>query len=146
LPSFVSITRLRLRSLRFLPRFAVLAGRTLRQVKAADGFQGGSLLADRRQTFWTLTLWDTAESMRAYMMSGPHGAAMPFLVDACDEASVAHWTQPDPDAPDWSEAARRMRAEGRPSKLRRPSADHAALTFSPPRLTRIVPITPNAKA
>ena len=55
---FVSITRLRVRSWRFLPGFAFHVWRSVRQVRAATGFQGGSLLPERGRTFWTMTLWD----------------------------------------------------------------------------------------
>jgi hypothetical protein len=134
--SFVSVTRLRLRSLRFLPGFAVHATRSNAQVRRASGFVAGSLLPDRRLAFWTLTVWDAEASMRAYMVSGAHRAAMPKLLLWCDEASVVHWTTPAPPAlPTWAEAARRMRAEGRPSKLRRPSPRHAAMAYDEPRLS-----------
>ena len=129
----VSITRLRLRSVRFLPAFALFAFRSLQQARRAGGFQAVSLLTDRRWTFWTMTVWDSEESMRAFMTSGAHRAAMPRLLDWCDEASVVHWRQPQPDLSSWAEAYRRMRLEGRPSKVRFPSPDHAALKFAPPR-------------
>ncbi len=130
---FVSVTRLRIRSLRFLPGFAVHTLRSLGQVKSAPGFQGGSLLHDRHWTFWTLTLWDDRASMRRYMTAGPHGAAMPHLMHWCDEASVVHWEQPDATLPSWDEADRRMRAEGRASKVNLPSAGHATLSYAAPR-------------
>ena len=142
MPQFVSVTRLRLRSVRFLPVFAVDAVRSNAQVRRAPGFRGGSLLPDRRWTFWTLTTWDGADAMRAYMTTGPHRAAMPKLMNWCDEASVVHWTEDAAEPPAWAEAARRMRAEGRPSKLRRPSAAHAGLAFAEPRLSRAAPLTP----
>ncbi len=72
---FISVTRLRVRSLRFLPAFFLDAARSQRQVAAAPGFLAGSLLPDRRWTFWTLTLWDSADSMRAYMTTGAHRVA-----------------------------------------------------------------------
>jgi hypothetical protein len=53
--SFIGVTRLKVRSVRFLPSFVVHALRTRRQVREAPGFQGGSLLADRSWTFWTMT-------------------------------------------------------------------------------------------
>lgn len=52
---FVSIMRLRVRSVRFLPGFALHTLRSIRQVRHAPGFRGGSLLADRAWTFWTMT-------------------------------------------------------------------------------------------
>ena len=138
--AFISLTRLRIRSIRFLPFFAVHMLRTSRQVKKAPGFEHGSLLADRSWTFWTMTAWDTHESMRQYMITGPHKQAMPHLLHWCDEASVAHWTQPEPALPSWTEADTRMRETGRASKVRYPSSEHASLTFRAPRTTGAAPI------
>ncbi len=143
---FISVTRLRLRSVRFLPAFALHTSRSLRQVRAAPGFRGGSLLADRGWTFWTMTAWDRREDMRGYMMAGPHRVAMPYLMDWCDEAAVTHWDQPDDPLPSWPEADRRLRESGRASKVRRPGPDHAGLTFRKPRLTLAGPINPSAAA
>jgi hypothetical protein len=137
---FISVTRLRLRSMRFVPSFFLHAVPSLRQARAAPGFCDGSLLADRSWTFWTLTLWDEQASMRAYMTSGDHRTAMPRLAGWCDEASVVHWDQEHGDLPSWTEADRRMRAEGRPSKIRNPSPHHADLSFSAPRLALARPV------
>lgn len=140
---FVSLTRLRIRSVRFLPLFLVHMLATVRQVKKAPGFQHGALLADRRWTFWTLTAWDDQESMRQYITTGSHKAAMPRLLNWCDEASVAHWTQSQSDLPSWIEADKRLRATGRPSKVRNPSASHATLDYAAPRTTATAPIRPS---
>ena len=48
---FASITRLRLRSRRFLPGFAFHTWRSMRQVRRAEGFLSGAVLADRQLTF-----------------------------------------------------------------------------------------------
>ncbi len=133
--AFVSVTRLRIRSIRFLPGFALHALRSLRQVRRANGFQGGALLADRSWTFWTMTAWDSDQSMRRYMTTGSHKMAMPRLMDWCDEASVVHWDQAEPDLPSWNTADQRMRKEGRASKVRNPSPRHATLNYRPPRTT-----------
>ena len=137
---FVSLTRLRIRSVRFLPFFFVYAFRAVRQVKKAAGFIAGGLLPDRGRTFWTLTAWDSQESMRAYMTSGAHKQVMPHLLDWCDEASVAHWTQPDATLPTWAEADERMRESGRISKVRHPSPNHATLNYRAPRTSTGGPI------
>ena len=139
---FVSVTRARIRRIWFMPGFAFHAVRSYNQASRAQGFLGGAVLPDRRLTFWTLTTWDGADSMRAYMLSGPHRAAMPRFVEWCDEASVVHWDQDDPAIPDWTEAERRMRAEGRASRIRRPSPHHADLSFAAARTTGAGPITP----
>lgn len=142
--AFVSVTRLRLRSIRFLPRFAVDFVRTRRQVSTAPGFLSGSLLADRSWTFWTMTAWQSQDAMRHYMTTGDHRTAMPHLLHWCDEASVVHWEQQDDALPSWLEADRRMRDEGRASKVRNPSPRHANLAFRPPRTLLAGPI--NRKA
>jgi heme-degrading monooxygenase HmoA len=138
---FISLTRLRLRSLRFLPFFAFHALKTTSQVRHAPGFQTGALLPDRSFTFWTMTAWDSQEDMRRYMTSGSHKTVMPRLMHWCDEASVAHWTQPEPALPTWEEADLRMRASGRASKVRNPSPHHESLTYRAPRTTGAGPIT-----
>jgi hypothetical protein len=140
--TFVSITRLRIRSWRFMPAFLIRTSATQRQVRIAPGFLGGALLADAGRTFWTMTLWRGQEDMRRYMASGAHLRAMPKLLGWCDEASVAHWIQDGDTAPDWAEADRRMRAQGRPSKLHHPAPGHATLAYDPPREGRSVPIRP----
>ncbi len=132
----MSLTRLRVRSVRFMPGFAVHAVRTTGQVRKAEGFLEGALLADRSWTFWTLTTWARQEDMRAYMVSGAHQAAMPKLMHWCDEASVAHWEQEDAGLISWEEADRRMRAIGRVSKVLHPSEGHAGLRYREPRVTR----------
>ena len=131
--SFVSLTRLRIRSARFVPLFGLHTMQSLRQVRQAPGFERGGLLADRSWTFWTMTAWDSQASMRAYMTSGAHKRAMPKLMHWCDEASVAHWEQERVELPNWGEADRRMRETGRPSKVLHPSAEHAGLRYRAPR-------------
>lgn len=138
--NFVSVTRLRIRSVRFLPFFAVHAVRSNLQARAAEGFQAGSLLPDRDWTFWTMTAWASQEAMRAYMLRGSHKKAMPHLMQWCDEASVVHWDRAEADLPGWAEADARMRRDGRSSKVRYPSAQHATLAYREPRLTRAAPI------
>ncbi len=137
---FVSLTRARIRRPWFALGFAWYAMRAFRQAQAAPGFRNGSVLRDRRLTFWTLTAWDDMESMRAYMLSGAHQNAMPRFAGWCDEASVAHWEADGAHLPAWPEAEQRMRAQGRPSKIRHPSPNHADLTFSPARTTSSAPI------
>ena len=83
--------------------------------------------------FWTMTMWTDERSIKAYMTSGAHLKAMPRLINWADEASAVRWHQGHPERPDWAEAARRMRAEGRPSTLRHPGPHHADLSFLPPR-------------
>jgi len=135
---FVSLTRLRIRSIHYLPLFAIQALGSVRQVKMAPGFLRGALLQDRSWTFWTMTAWDERESMRRYMTSGAHKKAMPHLMQWCDEASVAHWEQEEMSLPSWEDADRRMRESGRVSKVNHPSSEHAGLKYREPRTSRAV--------
>ena len=137
---FVSLTRLRIRSWRFMPLFALDTMQALGQVRRAAGFVTGKLLPDREFAFWTLTGWDSRESMRAYMVSGPHAKAMPKLMEWCDEGSVAHWDQDGMELPTWEEADRRMRESRRVSKVKYPSEGHAGLRYREPRTSRSAPI------
>jgi hypothetical protein len=144
--TFISLTRLRIRSIRFVPLFFIYATRSISQVKQSPGFLKGSLLNDKHFTFWTMTAWDSLDSMRAYMTTGAHKQAMPKLLHWCNEASVAHWQQESSALPSWTEADRRMRTEGRISKVLHPSPNHATLSYAAPRTTGAAPIAPNKAA
>ncbi|HTH98296.1 MAG TPA: DUF3291 domain-containing protein [Stellaceae bacterium] len=141
----VSVTRLRVRSIRFLPAFALHFLRARRQILSAPGFIEGAVLPDRAWTFWTLTAWDGQESMRGYMTSGAHMTVMPRLLDWCDEASVVHWDREEAGLPSWKEACTRMRRDGRPSSVRNPSPRHAGLNFPQPRAILAAPLQPRRR-
>jgi quinol monooxygenase YgiN len=130
---FVSITRLRLRSWRFLPGQLWHALRSSRHAKAAPGNLAVRLLREPNNTFWTCSVWSDEAAMRTFMLSGAHRKAMPRLIEWCDKASVAHWQQDTAEPPAWHEAHRRMQAEGRPSKVRHPSEAHQRFDIPAPR-------------
>jgi hypothetical protein len=129
--AFNSITRLRLRSFFTLPAFLRDAQASANQAGRSTGFISGALLPEGRMVFWTRTAWESEEAMKAYRDSEAHRAVMPKLVDWCDEASVAHW-QGEPVS-DWGEIYQRMLAEGRLSRVRRPTEAHKAKRFAPIR-------------
>ena len=130
--STVSITRLRIRSWYSLPRFFWLNERAVGQLRGAAGFRGGKLLMDRSRVFWTLSLWDSEAAMQAYRDTDAHRVVMPKLVRWCDEAAVARIADAA-TLPGWDEAHAVLIAQGRPSKVRHPSARHATLQYPPPR-------------
>ena len=130
---FVSVTRLRLRSVRYLIPFVIYALLSSRQARRSRGNLGLKLLRDANQTFWTLTAWQDEEAMRSFMMSGSHRRAMPKLLDWCDEASVAHWKQETSELPAWGQAHHKLVEQGRPSKVRQPSSDHLARRIPEPQ-------------
>lgn len=71
--------------------------------------------------------------MRNFMFNEPHRSAMAKLSEWCDEASIVHWTQENPQLPDWKEAHRRMVAEGRRSRVRRASEAHEKFEIPAPK-------------
>lgn len=123
---FISVTRLRVRSYLYLLPFMWDSLRSARQARRAPGFLGGKLMGDGRKTSWTVTAWADESSMRAFRNSDAHRNAMPKLFDWGEESSYAHWEQETAQLPDKKEAHRRLRDEGRLSKVRRPSPAHAA--------------------
>jgi hypothetical protein len=131
----VSVTRFRLRSIRFAPFCMLHANRTIAQIRKTDGFVAGAVKRDADLVFCTLTVWRDGHAMRAYTASFAHRKAIPHVVDWADEASVGHWTQPGSDLPDWPEAVRRLREEGHPLTLRYSAANRTGQRFAAPKMT-----------
>ena len=135
---FASVTRLRVRSLKFLPVFIWRTFLTQRQVVRAPGFSGGRVLVDVHRTFWTLSLWESEQAMKAFRGSGSHAAVMPHLVRWCDEASYAHWNPVSVEVPTWLESYEYLLSHGRLSHVEHPSEEHKARRFPPPRLSPLI--------
>ena len=131
----VSITRLRVRSWRYLPGFLLQSVRASRQAKVAPGNLSVSLLRDADFAFWTRTVWTDEAAMRSFMVSGAHRSVMPRLLEWCDEASVVHWVQDAHEPPSWPESHRRMQQEGRRSKVNHPSEAQRRFEIPEPRRT-----------
>ena len=129
----ISVTRLRVRSWRFIPAFLFTTFRVGRQARNAEGNLAVKVFRDARNTFWTCTCWDADASMRAFMLAEPHGPAMRKLLEWCDEAALVHWTQEGDELPTWTEAHRRMLREGRPSKVNHPSDAQKGYRIDAPR-------------
>ncbi|HLQ76012.1 MAG TPA: DUF3291 domain-containing protein [Terriglobia bacterium] len=130
--ALVSVTRLRVRALRFLPAFSYYALLSNGQVRRAPGNLSADFPNDTHWAFWTCTVWKDEPAMRSFMMAPPHRSAMPKLIHCCHEAAVVHWIQESEIRPDWNEAWRRLSSEGRPSKVSHPSADHLAFRIAVP--------------
>ena len=72
--------------------------------------------------------------MKSYMLSGAHRQAMRKLLDWCDEAAVAHWTQDSAEEPTWQEAHTRLLKIGRLSKVNHPSKAQGEFQIPAPRV------------
>jgi len=134
--AFISITRLRVRSWRFLPVFFFYAIRSAREAARAEGNLGVRVLRESNRTFWTATSWATDAAMKKFMLAGAHRKSMTRLPHWCDEAALAHWTQDRDDLPQWNEACMRMRTEGRLSRVNHPSPAQRANQFPDPVVGR----------
>jgi Domain of unknown function (DUF3291) len=133
---FVSITRLRVRSWRYLPGFLIQSFRAARQAKLAAGNRAVSVLRDGDHTFGTRTVWRDEAAMRSFMRSGGHlhiMARIPEWCDEADEAALAHWVQDDNEPPSWPEAYRRLQQEGRRSRVNHPSEAQRRFDIREPR-------------
>ena len=136
----VSVTRLRVRSGRYLLPFVWETYLSQRQASRAPGFLGGRLLLDAHRTFWTLTVWESERAMKAFRGTAPHAKVMARLVEWCDEASYAHWIPTGSSVPSWPEAYEHLVGEGRLSRVAHPSPTHDARQFAKPRLTPLIAI------
>jgi hypothetical protein len=130
---FVSVTRLRLHRLRDLPQFGFLTLRSFIQTWRAPGNARVLVLRDRRPTFWTITVWQTADAMKAFRNSGAHLKAMPHLAEWCDEATYVHWSRDSDALPERKLAFERLVKDGVVSRGKLPSVNHAAKNFERPK-------------
>lgn len=128
----VSITRLRVRSIWFMPLFGLHAMRSGSQAAQADGIVDLSSRVEDPFTHWTRTVWKEESSMKNFRNSGAHQLAMRILAQICDEASYTRWQQETPDVPTWDDAHKAMLESGVLSKLKKPSAFHVAGNTAPP--------------
>ena len=105
---FVSVTRLRVRSWRFLPMFLIQEFRSARQAKSAEGNLAVALLRQPKSTYWTRTVWTSEAAMKAFMMAGVHRGVMRKLLNWCDEAALVLWTQDSTAPPEWPDASEKI--------------------------------------
>ena len=119
---FVSVTRLRVKSIFYLLPFIRANEACVKALQTSEGLLKGKELIDKRLTFWTITVWETPEAMKKYRNSIAHRNAMQHLPAWCNEASYHHWIQEEADIPNWHTAAEKLFSAGTLSKVRNPSA------------------------
>src|SRR5215472_7774958 len=81
---FVSITRLRVRSCRYVPGFLIQSLRAALQARGTAGSLAVSVLRDANRAFWTRTVWRDEAAMRVFMRSGVHRRVMARLPEWCE--------------------------------------------------------------
>ncbi len=127
----ISITRLRVRSIFYMPLFMLHAMRTMTQAQKAEGVLGVETRFEKNNVVWTKTVWTDEAQMKKYRGSGAHQIAMRLLSEICSEAAYTRWQQETPAMPTWEEAHQRVLHAGKLSKVKHPSPLHAAGKTAP---------------
>ncbi|MGZ3696581.1 MAG: hypothetical protein ACXWP5_00690 [Bdellovibrionota bacterium] len=122
----LSITRLQLRSWRYLPQFLWHARRSEKQAAASPALLAGRTAVGRGLVFWTTTLWEDLPSMQKFLVSGAHLKAMPKLRRWCKHAAVRHLTTNEAVLPEMAQIDELLRLSPKFSPLDHADADHAA--------------------
>jgi len=126
---FVSVTRLRVKSILYLFSFFKANEASIKELKASKGFLNGKELIDKKLTFWTITLWEDEASMKGFRSSLSHRNAMQHLPDWCNEASYHHWIQAENEMPNWDFVSEKLFTQGKLSKVRNPSKEQTLNQF-----------------
>jgi hypothetical protein len=108
--ALVMASRFRLRRHRDVPRFFLDSMRIHRQVRAADGALGVSLVArPLRREFLTLSAWQDRGTLDAFVRTQPHVGAMRRHRPGMAESTFTFWTVPADGTPvGWDDARRRL--------------------------------------
>ena len=133
---FISVTRLRVKSLFFLIPFMRANEASVNEIKVSKGLLKGKELIDKKLTFWTVTIWENEESMKKFRGSITHRNAMQQLPKWCNEASYHHWIQEDDEFPSWDTVSKKLYSEGKLSKVRNPSKAQIENQFPPIKWTK----------
>jgi len=128
---FISVTRLRVKSLFFLFSFIRANEASVKELKSSSGLLMGKELIDKILTFWTITLWEDEDSMKKFIGSLSHRNAMQHLPKWCNEASYHHWFQEESECPNWTTISDKLYSEGKLSKVRNPSNAQITNQFPP---------------
>jgi len=127
--AFISVTRLRVKSIFFLIPFMRANEASVNELKVSKGLIKGKELIDKKLTFWTITVWEDEASMKGFRGSSSHRSAMQYLPKWCNEASYHHWVQEDSEFPTWDTISEKLFTEGKLSKVRNPSVAQATNQF-----------------
>jgi len=105
----VLLTYLPLRRFRTLPAFVGLIRGIRRQLAETTGLVGYTLRArpfSRR--FWTLSVWDSEDALKLFVVAQPHRDTMRNLRGKMGETSFTRWQVRGSDLPlSWEDAIKR---------------------------------------
>jgi hypothetical protein len=106
----VAITRLPLRRHTRIPAVMRATWQIVRELVRSDGLVGYSLKADLiRKTFWTISAWDSTDSLHAFVRSEVHVRAMTASGPHMNEPRIETTVIPGTDLPaEWSQVRDRL--------------------------------------
>ena len=134
--AFLSMTRLKVKSILLLPKFIVQNEAIVKQIRSSEGFRNGKTLLDPSLSAWTVTLWDSEDAMRAFYTSGAHRNIMPSLSFYSNEAVTAHMSFSEVDLPTWRFVHEQLSKIGKFSTvLKEPTQNHLDKIISKPSIT-----------
>jgi hypothetical protein len=142
--AFLSMTRLRVKSIWLLPKFILENSGVINQLRSSKGFKAGKTLLDPSLAAWTVTLWENEAAMRAFFGSGAHRASLPKLSFYADEASSGHMDFAETELPDWNFVYEKLSTIGKFTiPLQSPSQNHINQIIKRPSTTLLsYPIKP----
>lgn len=132
---YLSMTRLKLRSLRHLPHFSLHTARVVRQVQRTPGFIDGQIMFALELSAWTVVLWESDAAIRTYFTNGVHGRGQSYIYVWASEANHAHVAVDHLELPSWEEVARSLSEIGRFLTIPYPSQNHCNHIVAPPNRT-----------
>jgi heme-degrading monooxygenase HmoA len=81
-----------------------------KQLRSAKGLVGYTLWAKPlAKRYWTLSVWESEEALRAFMVESPHVEVMKDLAPQMAETHFVQWTaRGSAKPPSWDEALARL--------------------------------------
>lgn len=127
----VSLTRLRLNSWTHLFKFMKISNASIQQARTDANCLAGATYMGPGLTFWTATVWTDEAAMKAYVRSGSHREAMPWLAKLCSEATTTHYESADVKVPEKAVVLSKMIEAAKFFRVEKPSQAQDAKLVPP---------------
>lgn len=121
---YLAITRLKLKSTRYIVPFFIHNERVVKQIRASEGFLKGKQLATPSLSMWTATLWTCEEALKTFYLSGEHRAVMSKISEWSSEAVSGHQQVDSNKLPSWDYVRTQLHQIGRFTHLQEHSFDY----------------------
>lgn len=132
--AYLSMTRLKLKSPRYLIPFWFHTQRVVKQIKESEGFLQVKLLVTHNLSMWTMTLWASEEALDNFYLIGAHLLVMKKLSEFSSEAMAGHQEIESNELPSWEYVRNELCRIGYLGKLKEPSTDHKNRIISIPKI------------